>query len=247
MEIRSYLESTFLKTAVQSNLEPLLYEKHIKAFVEESIREHCKLVMVRPEMVKLARNLIENQKSKLLVGTVVDFPLGQSDLSIKLQMAAQAIMDGADELDFVCNYEAFKNGEDLLVREEIIACTTLALHENKVVKWIIEIAALSPQEIVKLTVLIKNCVVSQFKEVYYDKVYVKSSTGFYATPDGSPNGATRDGIILMLENAYPLPVKAAGGIRSYADAIEMIHIGVKRIGTSSAKQILDGGLLDSSY
>jgi deoxyribose-phosphate aldolase len=247
MEIRSFIESTYLKNAAQAQLDPTAYQQFLQEFVQEAIQEQYKLVMVRPEVVKLTKQWIASQKSNLLVGTVVDFPLGQSELSHKIELAKQAIADGADELDFVCNYEAFKKGNDLLVKQEIIKCSAVGLNANKVVKWIIEVAALSPQEIVKLTVLIKNCIVSQFKEIYYDKVYVKSSTGFYETPTGSPNGATIDSIVLMLENAYPLPVKAAGGVRSYKEAMEMTSLGVKRIGTSAAKSIVYGSFFDASY
>jgi deoxyribose-phosphate aldolase len=69
---------------------------------------------------------------------------------------------------------------------------------------------------------------------------VKSSTGFYTTENNVPNGATIPSIMLMLENATPLPVKAAGGVRTYDEAVEMIKLGVKRIGTSGAKAIANG-------
>jgi deoxyribose-phosphate aldolase len=62
-----------------------------------------------------------------------------------------------------------------------------------------------------------------------------------------PNGATKETIILMLENASPLPVKAAGGVRTRDEAIEMIRLGVKRIGTSAAKSIANDGLSQSDY
>ncbi|MNR41169.1 Deoxyribose-phosphate aldolase [compost metagenome] len=62
-----------------------------------------------------------------------------------------------------------------------------------------------------------------------------------------PNGANVPVIIIMLENASPLPVKAAGGVRSYEDAIEMIRLGVKRIGTSAAKAIANGENTPNQY
>ena len=78
-------------------------------------------------------------------------------------------------------------------------------------------------------------------------VFVKSSTGFYPTENGAPNGATVPAIKLMIENSFPLPVKAAGGVRTYEEAVEMIKIGVKRIGTSSALAIASGQESDSNY
>lgn len=76
---------------------------------------------------------------------------------------------------------------------------------------------------------------------------MKSSTGFYKTENNLPNGATVPAIILMLESAAPLPVKAAGGVRAYDEAVEMIRLGVKRIGTSVAGAIVKGQNLQSEY
>ncbi len=76
---------------------------------------------------------------------------------------------------------------------------------------------------------------------------MKSSTGFYKTENNLPNGATIPSIIMMLENASPLPVKAAGGVRTYEEAVEMIRLGVKRIGTSGAKLIANGQNSNSEY
>ena len=76
---------------------------------------------------------------------------------------------------------------------------------------------------------------------------MKSSTGFYKTKNDLPNGATVPSIKIMLENASPLPVKAAGGVRTYDEAIQMIELGVKRIGTSGAKAIANGEESSSQY
>jgi deoxyribose-phosphate aldolase len=123
----------------------------------------------------------------------------------------------------------------------------LGIENNKVVKWIIEIAALNDTQIVQLTNLIKNVVITNFKEADFSAVFVKSSTGFYKTENSLPNGATRAAIILMLENAAPLSVKAAGGVRTYEEAIEMLTLGVKRIGTSGAKAIARGEETNIGY
>ena len=240
MDVRTYLDSTYLKTNQQANLSEAENVLVAKSFIEEAIREHFKLIMIRPDRVALATKMIQEAHSNLLIGTVIDFHNGQSDLATKLAEAEQAIANGADDLDFVCNYEAFKNGEIALVKEEILKGTQLGLAHKKVVKWIIEVAALNNGQIMQLSALIKNVVIQNFKEEQYASVFVKSSTGFYVTPNNEPNGATVDTIKIMLENASPLPVKAAGGVRSYADAVEMIQLGVQRIGTSGAKAIIDG-------
>lgn len=237
MNIRQYLDSTYLKTAAQSGLSEKQNSVLIKKVISEAIEEGFKLIMVSPEYVALANKMITKAKSNLLVGTVIDFPEGKSNIETKLKEANFAIENGADDLDFVCNYTAFKNGEIELIKEEILIATQICLANNKTAKWIIEVAALTDKEIIQLSALIKNIVISNFKEEEYASVFVKSSTGFYETQNNLPNGATTQSIIMMLENASPLPVKASGGIKSYDEAIKMIHLGVKRIGTSSAKKI----------
>jgi deoxyribose-phosphate aldolase len=247
MNIKGYLDSTYLKTAMQAGISDAENLAVAKGFIREAIDEQFKLIMIRPEMVAIAKKMIVEAKSKLTVGTVIDFPEGRSPLEKKLGEGKQAIAAGADDLDFVCNYEAFKNGDTALVKEEILLCTQLGLDNHKIVKWIIEVAALNSQQIVQLSSLIKNVVLTNFKEEYYDSVFVKSSTGFFRTENNLPNGATPETIIMMLENASPLPVKAAGGVRTYEEAVEMIRLGVKRIGTSSAKAIAGGQVSDGNY
>ena len=239
MNIRPYLDSTYLKTASQEGISEQEHINIVKGFVEEAIKEQFKLIMIRPERVAIAKKMIVEAKSKVLVGTVIDFPEGKSSLDKKLEEALHAIGDGADDLDFVCNYEAFKKGDINLVKEEVLQCTQLGLEHRKTVKWIIEVAALSHQQIIQYAALIKQLVVSNFKEEFYSSVFVKSSTGFYKTENNDPNGATIPAIIMMLENASPLPVKASGGIRTYDEAVEMIRLGVKRIGTSGAMAIVN--------
>ena len=247
MDIRQYLDSTYLKTASQAGLSEQENTKIVEGYVQEAIDEKFKLIMIRPDKVALAKKMIASAKSKVDVGTVIDFPEGQSSTIEKLEEAIQALLDGADELDFVCNYEAFKKGHINEVKEEILKCTQLGLEHHKTVKWIIEVAALNNHQIIQLCVLIKNVVMSNFKEESYPSVFVKSSTGFYKTKNKLPNGATLPSLIMMLENVSPLPVKASGGIKTYQEAIEMIQLGVKRIGTSGAKTIANGLVSENDY
>lgn len=247
MNIKQYLDSTYLKTAEQAGLTEIENTNVAKGFIQEAIDENFKLIMIRPNMVSLAKKMITDANSTVQIGTVIDFPEGKSNLEYKLKEAMQAINDGADDLDFVCNYEAFKNGNVDLVKEEVLKCTQLGLANNKVVKWIIEVAALNDTQIIQLSALIKNVVISNFKEDDYASVFVKSSTGFYKTENNLPNGATVPTIILMLENASPLSVKAAGGVRTYEEAVERVQLGVKRIGTSGAKAIANGQDSQNEY
>jgi deoxyribose-phosphate aldolase len=247
MNIRQYLDSTYLKTAIQAGLDENQNRLVVESFIKEAIEENFKLIMIRPEMVLLTKKMISESGSNVQIGTVIDFPEGKSNIEEKLNEATQGIEDGVDDLDFVCNYEAFKNGKLDLVKEEIFKCTQLGLENNKVVKWIIEVAALNEKQIIQLSALIKNVVISNFKEVYYTSVFVKTSTGFYKTENDLPNGATIPSVIMMLENASPLPIKAAGGVRTYEEAVAMVKLGVKRIGTSGAKAIANGEQTQIGY
>ena len=247
MNIKHYLDSTYLKTATQAGLTEKENATVVEGFIQEAIAEGFKLIMIRPDHVKTARKMIDAAGSKLLVGTVISFPEGTNSLEEKLAEAQKAIEDGVDELDYVCNYEAFKKGEVDLVKEEVLQGTQLAFNHHKVAKWIIEVAALTDDQIIQISALIKNVVMAHFKEDCYHNVFVKSSTGFYVTENNKPNGATKHTVIMMLENASPLPVKAAGGVRTYEEAEEMIQLGVKRIGTSSAKAIANGETASGGY
>ena len=111
MNIKQYLDSTYLKTAKQAGITEADNLEIVKKVVQEAISENFKLVMLRPKMVKIAQNLIKEAHSKVLVGTVIDFPKGKSSVNEKIAEAAKAILDGADDLDFVCNYKAFKKGQ----------------------------------------------------------------------------------------------------------------------------------------
>ena len=247
MNIKQYLDSTYLKTAAQANISEQENTEIVKNCIQEAIDNNFKLIMIRPDKVTLAKKMIDEAHSKVTIGTVIDFPLGNGTLEEKLAEAKEAIENGVDDLDFVVDYEAFKKGEIEVIKEQVLEGTKLGLSHHKIVKWIIEVAALDNHQIVQLSALIKNVVIANFDENDYEKVFVKSSTGFYKTPEGVPNGATVSTIKLMLENSCPLPVKAAGGVRTYEEAVEMIQLGVKRIGTSAAKAIATGETSNSDY
>lgn len=237
MKINDYLDATYLKTAKQANISEAENEQNVRILLKEAIEYNYKLVMIRAKYIPLAKEVLNQHNSKTLIGTVIGFHEGTYTTAKKLEEAQRAIDLGADELDFVVNYEAFKQGKIKLVKEEVLQGTTLCLKHNKTVKWIIEIAALTSEEIVSITQLIKEIVLTNFDEIKAKKVFVKSSTGFYKTENNKPNGATLEAMKLISENAKPLQVKAAGGVKDYGTALKMISLGVHRIGTSSAKEI----------
>ncbi len=238
MNIAQYLDSTYLKTPAQSGLsEEQTLQKDIE-LAQEAIDNGIFAVMIRPDYVSAVKKYIRKKNSHVVVGTVIGFHEGTSSVEEKIAEAEKAIADGADELDFVINYSAYLKGNLDLVEEEFVKCTDLCLQHHKIAKWIIEIAALTDLQIADITKRISGWAEENFNEHELSEIFVKSSTGFYETEDGKPNGATFEGIRIMLDNAGKLPVKAAGGVRTPEDAERMIGLGVKRIGTSSALALI---------
>jgi deoxyribose-phosphate aldolase len=238
MNIAQYLDSTYLKTPQQAGISEQETLQIVKDLAQEAINHHIFAVMIRPDHVAEIKSFLNEKKSNVIVGTVIGFHEGTYSVDEKLAEATQAINDGADELDFVINYEAYLNGNLQLVKDEFLKCTKLSIQHQIIAKWIIEIAALTDAQIADITKNISTWAEENFNEKDLKNIFVKSSTGFYQTENGKPNGATFEGVKIMLDNAGKLPVKAAGGVRTPEDAEKMIKLGVKRIGTSSALALI---------
>ncbi|WP_313089972.1 deoxyribose-phosphate aldolase [Chryseobacterium flavum] len=247
MNIAQYLDSTYLKTPAQSGISNEETLQKDKELAQEAIDNDIFAIMIRPDYVAEIKKYIREKNSNVAVGTVIGFPEGTYSVDEKLAEASKAIEDGADELDFVINYNAYLQGNLELVKEEFVKGTQLGLQHQKIVKWIIEIAALTDAQIADLTRTISDWAEESFAESDLPHIFVKSSTGFYETTDGRPNGATFEGIQIMLDNAGKLPVKAAGGVRTPDDAEKMIKMGVKRIGTSSALALIQDKNTSEGY
>ena len=247
MKINTYLDSTYLKTPAQSGLTEEQTLETVINLAKEAIENDIFAVMIRPDYVKKMKQFLTEQNSNVVIGTVIGFHEGTYSKEHKLAEAQKAIEEGVDELDFVINYEAYKNGEVDAVKSEFVDCTKLCLDNGKIAKWIIEIAALTDEQIADITKKIATWAEENFSNENLEKIFVKSSTGFYKTEGGKPNGATVEGIKIMLANAGKLPVKAAGGVRTPEEAENMINMGVKRIGTSSAKALIKNEEISGGY
>ena len=239
MKINQFLDATYLKTARQAGLSEKENLHKVLQLTEEAIANEYKLIMIRAHYIGNVKTALAVVKSPVLIGTVIDFPEGNSTTDEKLQEAQKAMYAGAHELDFVLNYNAFKAGDISLLTDEITQCTALCLEHHKVVKFIIEVAALSNEEIIVISQLIKKVVLENFGEENAKNVFVKSSTGFFKMHTSKSNGATIESMKLISKNAKPLKIKAAGGVRDYPMALKMLALGVDRIGTSSSKEIIN--------
>ena len=246
MDLAPYMDSTYLKTPEQAGIGEEETEVIVFNTIQDAIEHNMKLVMLRPEYVEAAREYIDSKGANVLVGTVIGFPNGDNSLGEKLDEAIQAIEDGVDELDFVVDYKAFKNGELDTIRYEVSEGTSIGVDAGKSVKWIIESAALNDEEITNLTSLIRDIVIQTVGPEKAKNVFVKTSTGFYQSDDNSPIGATPEAVSIMKSNSGPLQVKASGGIYSIEDAEKMISAGATRLGTSAAKDIIKGNKIEKT-
>jgi len=239
--VGDYIDSTYLKTPEQAGLSEEETHRMVTKTIKDAIDNNMKLVMLLPEYVGLANQMIKEYGSHVLIGTVIGFPDGGGSLGEKMDEAIHAIQDGVDELDFVVDYKAFKNGDLDTIMKEVSEGTSIGIDEGKVVKWIIESAALNGEQISNLTSLIRDIVIQSVGEQKASNVFVKTSTGFYKPEDGGHGGATEEAVSIMSAHAGPLKVKASGGIYSREDLEKMVDAGASRIGTSAGVEILKGG------
>ena len=212
MELNRMIDHTSLKANVQdAGIETLCAEAKQYGFAS---------VCVNPYHVPLAKKLL--QGSGVRVCTVIGFPLGADTARIKAAQAAQAVDMGAEELDMVINVGALKDGKDDYVRSDIHGVVEAA--RGRIVKVIIETGLLTDEEKVRAVELACQAGAS----------FVKTCTGF------SGGAATPEDVALMRRTApASVKVKAAGGIRTYEDAMRMVEAGAERIGTSAGTKIME--------
>lgn len=180
-------------------------------------------VCINPAWVKLSAQLLEGSPVK--VCTVIGFPLGATAPEVKAFECQNAIENGANEIDMVINIGALKARDLELAAKDIRGVVAAAHGRGAIVKVIIEAALLSDEE--------KTIACLLSKEAGAD--FVKTSTGF------ASGGATVHDVALMRRAVGPeMGVKAAGGVRTYADAENMIKAGATRIGASAGVKILQG-------
>ena len=212
-EIARLIDHTLLKPdASQDQIAQLCYEARTHEFAS---------VCVNPTHVRLCAQLLKGSRAK--VCTVVGFPLGATPATVKAYETQQAIRDGATEIDMVINIGALKSRDYRVVLEDIGAVVGAAHAGNALVKVIIEAALLTDEEKIIASQLAKTA----------GAEFVKTSTGF------GPGGATAHDVALMRRVVGPdIGVKAAGGVRSLADAQAMIAAGATRIGASAGIRIV---------
>ena len=220
MKPSKYIDHTILKPNATSD--------QIIKLCEEAVANDFASVCINPCWIPTAKAALAGSDVKLCV--VVGFPLGAMTTEAKVFETKDAIEKGAQEVDMVINVGALKSGNADLVESDIRAVVEAS--GDKLVKVIIEACLLTDEEKVLACQLAQKAGAD----------FVKTSTGF------STGGATLPDVQLMRQTVGPdMGVKAAGGARSYADAVAFVEAGATRIGTSSGVAILKGELADGDY
>src|SRR5256885_12628127 len=216
------MKSDFGRHIDHTLLRPIGTTNDIRRLCTEAIEHGMAAVCIFPSYVPMARDLL--QGSRVKIATVIAFPFGVTFTEIKEAEMRSSGARGADEMDFVINIAALKSGDDKSIEDEmhhlIAKSRTLGVHT----KFIIETAYLTDDEKVRAC-KIANRVKPDF---------MKTSTGY------GPSGATVEDVRLMRANLLPeIQIKAAGGIRSYVEAAQLLQAGATRLGTSSGITIIE--------
>ena len=211
MELNKYIDHTLLK--------PEATKDQITKLCEEARQYDFASVCVNTCYVPLAKQLLAGSDVK--VCCVVGFPLGAMDTVSKAFEAKTAVENGAQEVDMVINIGALKDKDYDYVTKDIAAVVEAS--KPAIVKVIIEACLLTDEEKVEAC----KCSMNAKAE------FVKTSTGF------STHGATPEDVALMKKTVGDVcKVKAAGGVRSYDDAMKMIEAGADRLGCSAGIKVM---------
>ena len=208
------------KTIDHTLLKPEATAADIQALCREASQSGFASVCVNTCYVKLASELLRGSGVK--VCCTVGFPLGAMAPKAKAFEAAQAVADGAEEVDMVLWIGALKQGDTAAVQADIEGVVN-ACHPKAIVKVILETCLLTDAQI---ETACRLCMAAGAE-------YVKTSTGF------STAGATAEHVALMKRTVGSrAKVKAAGGIRTYEDAVKMLNAGADRLGASAGIAIV---------
>src|SRR5690349_6420593 len=215
-------ERDIAKTIDHSLLRPELDDAFVEAGCRLAAAYDVASVCVRPADVRRARSILDG--TDVAVGTTIGFPHGNHRTETKVFETQQALADGATEVDMVLAIGALKSDRDAEVLADIAAVVDVAHAGGAIVKVIFENAYLTDDE------KIRACGLTEAAGAEF----VKTSTGF------APGGATHDDLRLMrAHTSPPTQVKAAGGVRTLDALLEVMALGVTRIGATATQTIID--------
>ncbi|MDJ0647283.1 MAG: deoxyribose-phosphate aldolase [Xenococcaceae cyanobacterium MO_188.B19] len=200
-----------------SLLKPSAIPEEVAQCCNEAVQYNFPAVCVYPSAVKQAAEILHNKRIE--VCTVIGFPTGANTPGVKLYEAQEAVENGATELDVVINLGWLKSGQLNKIYDEI---AQICEATGKTVKAILETTVLTDEE------------KQQAAEVCMDAgvAYLKTSTGWFG-------GATVSDVkLLKAVSGGKVGIKASGGIRTVAQARELIVVGATRLGTSRGVDLI---------
>jgi deoxyribose-phosphate aldolase len=209
----------------QTNLDPMATIEAYQAFCEEAARYRFASVSILPLYVETAAAVLKGTDTK--VDAAISYPLSAVPGSLKAAEAADAVRRGADEIDYLMDVGALKTGEYGLLVDE--ARQVVAAADGRVVKAIIEMWGLSEVEVRAACEIACEAGVT----------FVKSSTG-YKGHKALRLSTLGDARLLLRLVGDRAKVKIAGGIRDTDFALDLLDLGVARVGTSSGVAIVEG-------
>jgi deoxyribose-phosphate aldolase len=216
-ELAGYIDHTFLSATTG--------ERDVRRICDEALMYGFWSVCFLPRWTALAADILHGKDVK--IDGVVSFPFGADSAKIKAVQAEEVIMAGADEVDMVADLAAIIAGDRKYLSTElkVVLKVCRSMTPTVILKVIIESAALTIDQ------KVFACQVAQDAGVDF----IKTSTGL--NPAG---GATVEDVKLMAQAAPACRIKAAGGIRTAQEVLDMITAGASRIGTSASVQIIEG-------
>lgn len=206
-------------------LKPQAILSDIEKLCAEAVAHNFYSVCVNPCYVLHAKSIVQD---KLKVCSVIDFPLGSGSTKAKCIEVEEAISNGANEVDVVMPVGLFLSRKYGLVESQLNHVVSMAHNAEIIVKIIIEVALLkNAAMILEASKLVENCGAD----------FVKTSTGTIPFSEYGMFSA-----INVIKNAVSekMKIKAAGGIRSFSYANQLLGMGVNRIGSSSSVEIING-------
>ena len=210
--MRKYTDKEILSRVDHTLLRVDATFDEVRALIDEAIENETASVCIAPSFVERAAKYADG---KVKICTVIGFPNGYSTKITKAIETADAVENGADEIDMVINVGDLKENNYGAILDEIKVIRKAC--EGKILKVIIETCLLTDEEKIKMCEIVSESGAD----------YIKTSTGF------SKGGATFHDIELFAKHVKGIKIKAAGGIKSVADAEKFMDLGADRLGTSS--------------
>lgn len=220
MELNKYIDHT--------NLKQDMSEQDLIKLVNEAKEYDFFSICINPCWVKQASELLAGSNTN--VCSVIGFPLGANTTNIKVLEAKEAIENGASEIDMVINVSKLKDKEYEYVYNEIKKIKE-AIGDNV------------------LKVIIEACLLTDEEKTIACQIIMKAGANFVKTSTGMSTGGANVEDVKLFKKVVGdnTLIKAAGGVRTYEDAISMIEAGANRIGTSGGVKIVNGETHTDGY